>query len=61
MNIGMILPSPDGTIFLNMAIYPGMGVRGMDAGQLMENFDDLDKVLDAARQFLRSQSTLSTG
>lgn len=57
MNVGAIIPYPDGTYLLNVMILDEMQVSAYKPCSFSETFDNFELAADAARRFLASQRT----
>jgi len=55
MNVGAILPRPDGKQLLNVMILAEMQVPGYKPCNLMDSYDSVESATEAALAFLDSQ------
>lgn len=55
MNVGAILPLPDGRYQLNVMIIPDMQVPTHNCCDFSESYNSIDDAIAAARAFLASQ------
>lgn len=55
MNVGTILPLPDGRYMLTVMIMSDMLISGYTPCDFSETYDRLDEAASAARSFLGSQ------
>lgn len=55
INVGAILPLPDGKYLLNVMIMAEMQVPGYKVCEFTEFYDSMERAADAGREFLASQ------